>query len=541
MVLTDTGPRFPCDPLTGALFGSTEVNLRRYHPTPTNAWLLWETHMDNVEPLYKTLHTPTTSAMVRGISLELAVGYRSHECLLFSIYHFAVFSMSEEDCHSQLGHSRHTLLEQYNFAAKQALVNASFLRTAEISVLQALVLLLLASRDRYDANTFWTLTGVAMRIAQRIGIHKDGEKLGLPPFEVEMRRRLISQLLPLDVRASQMAGVETSTDLENWDTLLPSNINDDQIWPGMTEEPEHRAGATDMMFCLSRMCLVKYFVKIGRPEGAGVLVLGQSGSDNETEQVVKQAESEVEKKYIRYCDVINPLHFLTVCMVRSGIAAMRLRIQLPKAIDHIDPGYEVTEALQLAFKILDTDAAVCSHPGLDKYHWHTKAFFLWGTWDSFIFVLTLLLKNVAVSQDEVDAMWKRVEGMYWHHDDLFESKRPFYRALGHLAVKAWEARSPRETTNGMGDPGFITILRLAPGTDSPRPSERSQDNEDTSLNTEIPTEPGPLSTLTSVPGPSQGGMPSGMSFDADSGFEIDAADWDFWDQLIKGHEARNDK
>jgi len=52
----------------------------------------------------------------------------------------------------------------------------------------------------------WELSGVAMRIAQRIGLHRDPETLGIDPFNCEMRRRLWNQIWVLDVRSAEFAG-----------------------------------------------------------------------------------------------------------------------------------------------------------------------------------------------------------------------------------------------------------------------------------------------------------------------------------------------
>jgi hypothetical protein len=50
------------------------------------------------------------------------------------------------------------------------------------------------------------------------------------------------------------------------------------------------------------------------------------------------------------------------------------------------------------------------------------------------------------SQDQVDAIWKRVEAVSRHHDSLFESERAFYGALEHLTLKAWEVHQERRRT-----------------------------------------------------------------------------------------------
>ena len=56
----------------------------------------------------------------------------------------------------------------------------------------------------------WILTGVAVGIAQRIGLHHDGVSLRLPIFETKMRRSLWFQINALDGRAGELPGTGVS-------------------------------------------------------------------------------------------------------------------------------------------------------------------------------------------------------------------------------------------------------------------------------------------------------------------------------------------
>ena len=524
------GP-FP-DPLTGAFLQTPQLNLLQYHPSHDEAMAMWETYVENVEPLCKLLHVPSTRCMVETVSKQPESASRSNECLLFAIYHFAVFSSTEEECVRKFGRSRDVLRPRYHGAVRQALANASFLETTDFTILQALVLLLLPSRDQYEPQTYWILTGVAIRIGRRLGVHRDGQKLGLPPFQVEMSRRLFYQLMPLDARAGQMADMGASVLPEAWDVQAPLNINDDQIWPGMAELPQAHTGATDMIFCLSRACVGEFFAK---GVGAGSWTFKDSGA---ADQVVNQAERTVEERYIRYCDVVNPLHFLAICMARSGIAVMRLRVRLSKAMNDSATNAEAREAVQLALKILNTDAAVCSHPGLKKYRWHTASFSIWGTWDSSIVVLTTLARRSGLfSAKEADDAWAAVEALYCHHEELFQSKRALYVALGRLTLKAWEA-TPRSTANGGNpEPEFITTLRAIntrkrQGKDTTA-SDDTQENTDSGISTAFSPE------ICWDPG--LGSSSGGFNTDFGNEIDLDATDWTFWDRLIQDHGLETSK
>ncbi|KAG7110669.1 Transcription factor vrtR1 like protein [Verticillium longisporum] len=288
------------DPLTGAFLGGQHRDLLKHHPTHAEAMILWATYVDNVEPILKVLHVPSMAKTIDTISKQPGQANKADESLVFAVYHVAIVSMSDEECLQKLGStSREVLLQRYNLATRQALVNASFLSTTAMTVLQALVLYLVCCRNEYDPHTFWILTGVASRIAQRMGLHRDGEVQGLSPFDVQMRRRLFFQILPLDGASSRMAGVAVSIP-DDWDTRQPLNIDDEQIWPTMTEAPVAREGATEMIFCLARSSLGTFIAKPGKSVDASKHL-----DDRAREWAIKEAEKEVEERYIRYCDFMQ--------------------------------------------------------------------------------------------------------------------------------------------------------------------------------------------------------------------------------------------
>ena len=527
---TSMEDRFMPDPLTGA-FLDAYSSLSHYHPPYDEALVLWQTHIENVEPICKILHVPSVEKIARKGAQNPDQLSKSEECLLFAIYHFAVFSMSEGDCLEKLGQPRAFLIQRYHLAVRKALVNASFLKTTEMTVLQAYMLFLLSCRFYYDPNTFWVLTGVAVRIAQRMGLHRDGEELGLPPFEVQMKRRLFYQLLPVEGIASQMSGAGMSISVGTWDTKLPLNINDNQIWPGMTETPEQQKGATEMIFALSRCTIGKFFAKTGVYNKS----LNTFKDQLEAEKAINEAESEVEENFIRYCDIINPLHFLAIGLARSGIKAMRLRVRLPKIKNQTASDGEIRELLKLSQTIMDTDSAAYDNKSIMKFHWYIMPFFLWGMWDSFILVLTNLWKRSDLfSPTETTATWKRVEQVYKNHTDLLEGKRALYIAFGRLAVKAWDASPARSS---MPEPGFITTLRI-PRKQTPRSQNTGENSGTTSPAEKAPTNIVPLGP--SVPNPVNEMTNDAWnitSLDSIGNFEADAGDWALWDQLMQDYQT----
>jgi hypothetical protein len=175
----------------------TSANLRPLHPSPVQGFRLWQAYLDNVNPLLKLFHTPTLQQLISNASSDLDNLPKNIEALLFAIYCMAVESMNDAECYAIMGELKAVVSQRFKTATQHALVNASFLKTSDLMVLQALVLFNTALQS-YDARVIWILTGVAGRIGQRIGLHRDPATLGLPPFECEIRRRVWWQIMMQD-------------------------------------------------------------------------------------------------------------------------------------------------------------------------------------------------------------------------------------------------------------------------------------------------------------------------------------------------------
>ncbi|KAF7190047.1 Transcription factor vrtR1 [Pseudocercospora fuligena] len=518
--LRATTEDFASDPLTRAFLGY-QYSLTQCHPTHTEALVLWRMHRERVEPLCKILHIPSTTEMVHRVSQDPASASKSEETVLFAIYHFAVVAASDEECMASFRESRAALRQRYNFAARQALVNAGFLKTTEMNIMQAFTLFLMSCRTTYDPHTLWILTGVAIRISQRMGLHRDGESLGLPPFDVQMRRRLFYQVMPLDGAASHMSGTGIAIMPHTWDVKPPLNINDDQIWPGMTEKPEPQQGATDMIFCLTRATVGHAFVRMGESFYGSSLK-----SPQDIEPIIKEAESKVEENYIRYCDIVNPLHFLTISLARSAITAMRLRTRLPKVRNQTVTDAERRELFRFALKIMDTDAAACAQGSLKIYSWHVHTFFVWGSWDSVIFLVTTLRKADLLSPEETDAAWSRLEMAAKNHPEVLESKQALHTAIRRILLKAWEINPPN---NKISEPSFITTLRSLRKARAEKEKQDFAKNEAEGISFGA-VDPSPVNDadiFTNLSGD--------INMALGNDFNLDNADWNFWENLIQDY------
>jgi hypothetical protein len=165
-----------------------------------------------------------------------------------------------------------------------------------------------------DPQTMFCLIGVAVRIAQRMGLNTDGTSFAIPPFEVEMRRRLWWQIVLIDMSVLGISGSGMSTHLYTWNTKLPSNVNDSDLFPDMRDPPVERPGLTDMMFIRIR-CEAVQFLQQSR-ELTGVVGV--------KDDVIKEFQDRLEREYLRDCDPLIPLHVVSTMTARTAICKLRI-------------------------------------------------------------------------------------------------------------------------------------------------------------------------------------------------------------------------
>ena len=517
------------DPVSGAFLGLPR-NLLDSHPCAAHAKLLWQAHTENVEPICKVLHIPTVATIVETGSQHPYYLSKSDECILFAIYHFAVVSLSDAECQQKFGQTRETLRIRYHNALRQALINASFLRTTQLPVLQAFVLYLLSTRHQNDPQTFWMMTGVVVRIAQRIGLHKDAESLGLPPFDVQMRRRLFCQILPLDGYASQISGTGITLEPGSWNVKQPSNVNDDQIWPGMTHTPEEQKGATEMIFFLARAEIGSWYLKAmqGKYDKPPLYnAFSRDGCGADRSDLVDEMESMIEAKYLRYCDLLNPLHTLLLIMARSAANAGRLRMKLPALHANTASNEERREVCNIAVKIIDTDIAAYANPSLVRFMWHIRAFF---QWDALICMLISMTKPDLLQAIELETAWRRIQTVFDNHTEILERNRLLSTAVCRITLKAWEANPPAFAANG--EPTFVQTLREYKA-QSDRKRQRSEYRArapGSTTENSTPVGPSPSSDLKTLEQDADV-----FDFGLDNNFTFDSADFLFWDKLIQDY------
>ncbi|RYP67742.1 hypothetical protein DL771_007075 [Monosporascus sp. 5C6A] len=323
-------------------YKSSEVDLSKLHPLPSQIPFIWQVYVENVDPLVKILHVPTMDKIIRDWRNSMNNLSPGLEALMFAIYLGSITSMEEDEVKLNFGVEKATLVNKHRFAAEQALAKANFLTTSELVVVQAFTLFLVLVR-RYDNTRFsWTLTGLAIRIAQSLGLHLEGTHFAeLKPFDVEMRRRLWWSLCLLDLWSAEDQGTELTITEGAHDTRLPLNVNDSDLSPDMTDYPEEHHGITDMSFSLVRFEVCG----LGRKMHTAASAISPNPHEmrvtaQEREEWLVEAYDRIEGKYLKGSinKDSNPQHWFASIIARLIMAKLRFIIYQPAILERDGQG-----------------------------------------------------------------------------------------------------------------------------------------------------------------------------------------------------------
>ncbi|KAK7734976.1 hypothetical protein SLS53_007753 [Cytospora paraplurivora] len=416
-------------------------------------------------PFYKDGQLVEAAANPARISKPL-------EALMFSIYFIAVTSMTDEEVQDTFKEDRNRLLSRYHHGTQQALINAGFMRSPELVVLQAYVIYLFCIRQYTDPRSLFSLIGIAVRIAQRLGLHRDAEQFNLPPFEVELRRRLWWQLACFDKRFAEITGSTiTALSSSKGDCKWPLNINDTDLHVNAKGSIAPYPGPTEMLFSLTRFELIAAADPDGirpvsnlRPAGAKPK-FQYSPSPGSPDVVINAATHNlpmadldsyvnyIEDRYLKHCDPKVPLHLFTLLMTRQALSKLRVIDYLCRGYLHqhpdpnsLPPGPEraLRESIfEDGINVIEYDIAIQSHEALQPFKWYTLMHF---PLPAYVYLLGEL--RYITSGETCDRAWKAILEDYDKRGMIKNMKSPMHSAMGGMILKAWDEHEAAEARLG---------------------------------------------------------------------------------------------
>ncbi|KAF8462931.1 fungal-specific transcription factor domain-containing protein [Kalaharituber pfeilii] len=208
-------------------------------PSKSQCDALCKSYFHGVHPLMPMLHAPTFIAHYRAFWADhqqraergFAVTEDTPYVVLLSAVLFAgaISSSSEEVSSLFDGRPKSSIIAQLLSTANLALEIFQFPKVATYKSLMAFLIIRSCLLGDEEPLMSSNMVSMAMRIAQSMGLHRDGGHYGLSEVECEVRRRIWWHILYLDCQVSIAAGLPplTGGDESMYDTLMVSELKDE--------------------------------------------------------------------------------------------------------------------------------------------------------------------------------------------------------------------------------------------------------------------------------------------------------------------------
>jgi hypothetical protein len=279
------------------------------------------------------------------------------------------------------------------------------------------------------------MLGVAIRIAQRMGIHSESALAQSTALEAELRRRLWWSLVLFDNRISEMAEHKISTLTPTWDCKIPLNVSDSDLRAEMKHPPAVQEKATDAMFAVVRGELGD-FVRHATFHLDFTIPALKPLVPEITE--LAAVEKMIEDKYLRFCDPENSLHFMTIWWTRSYLAKCRLLEHYSKFSGSTIPQTDAQRdaLISIAIDMLECDTKLRSSPLTKPFRWLIHLHFAAPAY-------------IQILQDLRTRPGSKLAAQAWEViSDNFEvailfvkedSESPIFMVFSKMILLAWEA------------------------------------------------------------------------------------------------------
>ncbi|EPE05413.1 fungal specific transcription factor domain-containing protein [Ophiostoma piceae UAMH 11346] len=457
------------DPIYGQVQPSSELTLADLQPAPAHIFQLWQIYLERVNPLTKIIHVPTLQPYLVEASSGSHNLPQSVKTLLFAIFTLATVSMTPDECLSILGYSRETALQRFSNGVRVSLVRTNFLKAYDLETLQGLVIYLISLQGRYNRHAAWILNGVVLRIAQKMGMHRDGTVLGLTPFETEIRRRVWWQIIMVDAKYALMSGLSHAMLPRVWDTKEPKNVNDADLFAAATEPVQDREGPTEMIMVLVTNRLARFLLETPGVEPMILLsdheaFRGPTGpSPHQVEmyrRLIANLAQSLEEITDKYCDPkAGSLHEMALD-VKDEVTQKLEHLLLPAKEREF--GDEVSTMTDNVFHIAvetamhDMEQRIKARD--QSFAWYSRLFFH----DS-MFLFTLGQLCTRTHGRLVEKAWKVVELTYTQYLDLYDVTQKSYYRMAMFVLRAWRTRATvlRARNGGVtpDEPAYVHKLR----------------------------------------------------------------------------------
>jgi hypothetical protein len=321
-----------------------------------------------------------------------------------------------------------------------------------------------------DPRSLFCCIGIAVRIATRLGLHRDGAQFNMSPFETEQRRRLWWQIVALDKRTADITGSPTSAlSSLGTDCRFPLNVNDIDLHPHAKEPPSPSTGITEMTFFLTRIEITIASAPDGiRPNPKvpdNFRTNGGSSTSASTRKRATQSQSDhldryyayMESVYLEKCNANIPIQLFISMMTRVSLCKLHVLDFICRGTTSVDTEIRQRDTGFLAaIELLEADNAIRNTQSLRGFIWYS---YMELPLPGYLFLANEL--RYYTTGILCQRAWEAIVQSPYNQGLSHNLRSPLHVGLGQAILKAWDARQNSELQLGraLQPPYLIVSLR----------------------------------------------------------------------------------
>lgn len=217
------------------------------------------------------------------------------------------------------------------------------------------------------------LVGAAVRMAECMGLHRDGEAYGLTPLETHVRRLIWHQLCFLDIRTCEAQGPKPVIRRDDYDTKLPLNCNEDDLTHAVTS-PESSDSWTTNTLALIRFEINEMMRNIWLDRRR---LESRKTSLTNVLTKIENFRRRMSEKYDHFLDVAQPIQRYARCVMYLLTYRLHVMVLHPYHSNAANPMPARLNQLLIASGTMIVELAIQleTNPIFQDWAWYLGAYF----------------------------------------------------------------------------------------------------------------------------------------------------------------------
>ena len=314
------------------------------------------------------------------------------------------------------------------------------------------------------------LVGAAVRMAECMGLHRDGEGYGLSPLDTHVRRLIWHQLCFLDIRTCEAQGPKPTIRREDYDTKIPVNCEDEDL-ENAVEPPQPREGWTSTLLPLIRFEINEMMRNIWtdrrKLERHKITLVHMIAK-------IENFRKRLFDKYEKYLHDGVPVQRyakLVMILLASRLHAMVLHPYFANTSNPMPQ--RLSEVLIFSgLTILEVSIELANNPAFSPWAWYL------GAYQQYQIALLLATEMYYRPNNKLaDRIWRCLDYVFEIRPELPPETKGMLILRDILGKSAWyrslrKVRAPKSTAGAVPSAKAATVSggEIGPGTSSQPPS-----------------------------------------------------------------------